>query len=256
MTIEGGNSSLSPPREREGPAQREGEGENAPLFPGGLYKLTAWLSPSFPVGAYSYSHGIEYAVEAGLVRDAAGLTGWLATIIAHGAGRIDAALFLAAHRAVLAGDDAALAWAAERGDVLRGTAETALESSAQGTAFLATLRAAWPDPRLDRWAQALDRPPAYAVAAGVSAALSGIGEEMALALFLQAVAANLISAAVRIIPLGQTDGQRVTAALEAPLLAAARAALDRPLEDLGAAAPMVDWTSMTHETQYTRLFRS
>ena len=68
--------------------------------------------------------------------------------------------------------------------------------------------------------------------------------------------ANLVSAGVRLVPLGQTDGQRAQAALEGPVRAATEQALSRPLEDLGTAAPMVDWTSMKHETQYTRLFRS
>ena len=78
----------------------------------------------------------------------------------------------------------------------------------------------------------------------------------ALPAYLHALAANLISAGVRLIPLGQTDGQRAIAALESVVLAAASAALVRPRDDLGSAAPVIDWASMQHETQYTRLFRS
>ncbi|MBF0307476.1 MAG: urease accessory protein UreF, partial [Alphaproteobacteria bacterium] len=74
----------------------------------GLCRLMIWLSPAFPVGAYSYSHGIEWAVEAGALRDRDGLADWVADVLRHGAGRIDAALFLAAHRAVTAGDEPAL----------------------------------------------------------------------------------------------------------------------------------------------------
>ena len=227
--------------------------------PGGLYRLMTWLSPAFPVGAYSFSHGLEYAVEAGLVTDAAGLVAWVGHVVGHGAGRVDSALVLAAHRAVRAGDDESLAWAVEWGDVLRGTAETALESSAQGVAFLAAARAAWPAPALERLAglaAALERAPAYAVVVGVAAAAAGIPEKTVLAATLQAIAANLVSAALRLVPLGQTDGQRALAALEPVVLAATEAALIRPLGDLGAAAPMVDWASQRHETQYTRLFRS
>jgi urease accessory protein len=79
---------------------------------------------------------------------------------------------------------------------------------------------------------------------------------LGLVAYLHALAANLISAGVRLVPLGQTDGQLSQAALESPIRTAADQAIHRPLDDFGSAAPMVDWTSMQHETQYTRLFRS
>ncbi len=226
---------------------------------GALYRLMTWLSPSFPVGGYSYSHGIEFAVEDGLITDRGGLTRWVEAIIVHGAGRNDATLFRAAWQAVTDDDPDMLTWAAEMADALRATPETALESTAQGQAFLDTLSAVWPDPGFRNWAKelaAMDRPPAYAVAVGVAAAAAGVPLGHALIAYLHAVAANLVSAGVRLVPLGQTDGQLAQAALEAPVRAAAERALSRPLDDFGAAAPMVDWTSMKHETQYTRLFRS
>jgi len=226
---------------------------------GGLYRLMTWLSPSFPVGAYSFSHGIEFAVEDGLITDRDGLTRWVETIVTHGAGRIDAALFRAAWQAVTDDDVEALARAAEMADAVRATPEAALESSGQGRAFLDTLVAVWPDPRFMAWADTLaglDRPPAYAVAVGVAAAVTKVPLRHALVAYLHALAANLVSAGVRLVPLGQTGGQRAQAALEVPVRAAADQALRRPIDDFGAAAPMVDWTSMKHETQYTRLFRS
>lgn len=222
-----------------------------------LLRLMAWLSPSFPVGAFSYSHGLEWAVEEGLVTDRAGLIRWVEGIVRHGAGRVDAALLLEAHRA--AADSDRLERVVDWGEALRGTAELALESSAQGQAFLGTVVAAWPDPVLADWAAGLKRAgrvPAYAVAVGVASSRAGIAEEDALAAFLHAFAANLVSAAIRLVPLGQTDGQRALAALEPVVMDAARAALARPFEDMGAAAAMVDCCSMKHETQYTRLFRS
>lgn len=236
-----------------------GTSDTAAMNQAGLCRLMTWLSPAFPVGAYSYSHGIEWAVEAGLLRDRAGLSGWVGDVLRHGAGRIDAALFLAAHRALTADDEPALRHAAEIGDVMRGTAETALESAAQGRAFLATVRTVWPDPRLDRLdalCRAEARAPAYAVAAGAAAAVVPVAEGPALAAFLTAVAANLVSAGVRLIPLGQTDGMRAVAALEAVVLDCAAAALARPAGDIGGAAVMVDRASALHETQHTRLFRS
>ncbi len=224
-----------------------------------LLRLMAWLSPSFPVGGYTYSHGIEYAVEAGLVRDAETLAEWIEGIVLFGGGRIDADLFRAAWTAVQEDDADALANAVDWAEALRGTSETALESRSQGRAFLATVRAAWPDPWLDGWASGLadeNIQPAHAVAVAVAAARIEAPLQESLAAYLHAFAANLVSAAVRLIPLGQTDGQRVLARLEPVLVEAATAALDRPESDLGGAALAVDWTSMMHETQYTRLFRS
>jgi urease accessory protein len=225
----------------------------------GLYRLMAWLSPAFPVGAFAYSHGIECAVEQRLVRDSASLTEWVAAIVGRGAGAVDAVLFREAWRAAAAADRGALDRIAELGAVFRGSAETALESADQGAAFLATVAEAWPDPRLAAWIESLReaaRAPAYAVALGATAGWRGLPLDAALTAFLQAFAANLVSAGVRLIPLGQTEGQRAIAALETPIAAAVDAALVRPLDDIGVATPMVEWTSLRHETQYTRLFRS
>jgi urease accessory protein len=137
----------------------------------------------------------------------------------------------------------------------RGTAETALETMQQGSSFLTITRTAWPDRRLDD----LARRHGGGVALPVAAALAVAGRvELALALaaYLQALAANLVSAGVRLVPLGQSDGQRALAALETAVGAATEAAIATPLDEIGAAAPMVDWTSMRHESQYARLFRS
>ncbi len=225
----------------------------------GVYRLAVWLSPAFPVGAYTYSSGIEHAVEAGLVSDPESLFDWVGSMLRNGPGRIDADFFRDAYAAVRDDDEEGLAAVVEMADAMRGTRELALESAAQGDAFLSAVRAAWPEPRLDAFAallSALARKPAYAVAVGVAAAVHAVPLREALTAFLHAVAANLVSAGLRLIPLGQTDGQRVTARLEPVVVQAAEAALRRARADIGAAAAMVDWTSMQHETQYTRLFRS
>ncbi|EKV27486.1 Urease accessory protein UreF [Caenispirillum salinarum AK4] len=221
----------------------------------GLYRLMTWLSPSFPVGAYTYSHGLEWAVETGAVRDRQTLTDWVEGVLLHGAGRSDADLFREAHGA----EGAALDRVIEVADALRGTAELAMESANQGRAFLTAVTASWPHPRLEDLAtrcRALERPPAYPVAVAVAASAHGVPLAPALTAFLHALAANLVSAAVRLVPLGQTDGQKAQAALADTVHEAAAAALGRDWDDLGAAAPVVDLFSMFHETQYTRLFRS
>ena len=208
-----------------------------------LLKLQTWLSPAFPVGAFSYSHGLEWAVEAGLVTDRTTLVDWIEGLLAHGTGRVDAMLFAAAWRA----EGPALDEIAELAAAFRGTRELALETAQQGEAFARSVGVGWGS-----------APPAaaYPVAVGAAARAHGIALEDALPLFVQAFAANLVSAGVRLVPLGQSDGLRVLAALEDAVRAAAQEAIVTSLDELGAAAPMLDWCSMKHETQYTRLFRS
>jgi urease accessory protein len=216
----------------------------------------AWLSPSYPVGAFSYSSGIEWAVEAGDIRDAATLKDWLATMMEHGGGFCDAIFLIHAHRAAAAQDEKALHDVAELAAAFAPSKERHLETTAQGRAFVEATRAAWPCAALDHLMTIWDGPVAYPVAVGVAAAGHGISEEPALHAFLHAVAANWISAGVRLVPLGQTDGQRVLAALEDVIAATAARALSSSLDDLGSATFRADLASMKHETQYTRLFRS
>jgi urease accessory protein len=223
-----------------------------------LYKLMTWLSPAFPVGAFSYSHGLEWAVEDGLVPDEAALQGWIATGLAQEFGAIGAAQMRAAYQAVAAHDAAALRDAILEARAWQPTREFALESLAQGKAFIGTLRdASLPSPAL-AWALQIigDESPTYPCAVGIAASIPAVPLNETLIAYFQAFAGNLVSAGLRLIPLGQTAGQRIMAKLESPILAAARIALSRDPRDVGTAAPLADWASMKHETQYTRLFRS
>ena len=221
-----------------------------------LYRLMTWLSPSYPLGAFSYSHGLEYAIEAGLVRDGPGLAAWIATLLEAGAGVSDGALLAAAWSAATARDDAVLDETVALAQAWRGTAETALESAAQGAAFLATTRAAWPHPRLDALALRHRGAVALAVAVGAAGAVHEVPLPALLTAYLHAFAANLVSAGVRLIPLGQSEGQHVIAGLEPVVARLAQRSEATPIAEIGTAAPLVDWCSMQHETQYTRLFRS
>jgi len=221
-----------------------------------LYRLMSWLTPAYPTGAFSYSHGLEYAVAAGLVRDRESLIDWVATAVASGAGKSDGALLAAAWRAATADDRDALDGAAELAAAWRGTAETALESRAQGAAFLSVTRTAWPHPLLDALALRHGGELALPVAVGAATAAQQVPLSAALTAYLHAFASNLVSAGMRLIPLGQSDGQRAIAALEAIVAATAEHVSKTPLERIGTAAPLLDWCSMRHETQYTRLFRS
>lgn len=221
-----------------------------------LQRLLTWLSPAYPVGAFSYSHGLEWAVECGAVTNRAGLLAYLQSVLSAGAGRIDAGLFCAAWRAADAGDDAALDAVAELAFAWRGTAELALESTAQGNAFGKVTAVAWPDARLDSLVARHPQGLAHAVAFGAAAAWHRLPLRMALFGFLSAFAANIISAGVRLVPLGQTDGQIATAQILPALEAATDSGMASDLDTLAGAAPMLDLFSMRHETQYTRLFRS
>jgi urease accessory protein len=221
-----------------------------------LYRLMAWLSPAYPIGAFSYSGGLEWAVEAGDIKDAQTLRQWLAVMLGEGSGFCDAVFFVHAHRASIAKDSAALCAVAELAAALVPSKERLLETTAQGRAFLDATRAAWPCPALDSLEAAWPGTVALPVAISVTCAGHGIPSEPALQAFLQALTANWISAGVRLIPLGQTDGQRVLAALEPDVAAVARRALATPLDDIGSCTFRADIASMRHETQYTRLFRS
>jgi urease accessory protein len=222
-----------------------------------LYRLLAWLSPAYPIGAFSYSHGIETAVEEGFIKDRASLVTWLETVLTDGTGRVDGALFAAAWRAARAGDWPAFDAIAERAAAWRGTSEMALESRQQGGSFLSTTRNAWPHPTLTATHERLGGELALPVAVALAAAAHGISVEAALGGYLHAFTANLISAAVRTVPLGQSDGQLALATLEGAVRRTAEAALAvGDLDEVGTATPLLDWCSLRHETQYTRLFRS
>lgn len=221
-----------------------------------LVRLMTWLSPAFPVGGFAYSHGLEYAVESGVVTGRDSTAAWISALLLDGSARVDADLFRLAYDAA---NEAELDRVTELAEAWRGSNELAQEAATQGLAFLAAVQAAWPRPRLESWSQNLRRDgrrPPYAVAVAVAAREAGINRKDALTAYLHAFTANLVSAAVRLVPLGQSDGLRVMAALEPLIPRAVAAALARSPDDMGAATPMLDWCSMRHETQYTRLFRS
>src|SRR5262245_6440255 len=229
------------------------------LAPVALLRQQSWLSPAFPTGSYSYSHGIEWAVEAGHIHDRESLVDWLDADLCYGSGRNEAIFFAEAWRCATEDDGERLIEIAELAVAFRGTSEFALESYQQASACLATLRRVWPDRVVEKLSELLSErqvPPALAVVLGVRAARQGISATLALPAFLQSYLANLVTAGVRLIPLGQTDGQLAIAELEDAVLAAGAQAEEATMDDLGSAAFMVELASMAHETQYTRLFRS
>ena len=221
-----------------------------------LYRLMTWLSPAFPVGAFSYSSGIEWAVEAGDIGAAASLKNWLATMLADGSGFCDGVFLAHAHRAAALRDADALRDIAELASAFVPSRERQLETSAQGRAFIDIARAAWNCDGLDALIASCEGTIVYPVAVGMVSSVHAIPLAPTMHAFLHAVVSNWISAGARLIPLGQTDSQRVLAQLEPVVAATAARALAASLDDLGSATFRADLASLRHETQYTRLFRS
>lgn len=253
-----------------------------------LYRLLTWSSPGYPTGAFSYSHGLEWAVETGDVTNLQGLLDYVTAVLERGGGWIDAVLFAHAWRATPRADEAAagaepgsfagsiapavlnppatpattaeLDTIAELAAAFRSSSETALESRQQGASFLEVTRKAWPHPTLDafaaRQAEAGGTPVAHCIAVAVTCAAHEVALTPALHAYLHAVAANLVSAGARLIPLGQTQAQIAIARLSPVITGIVERALATSLDDLGTAAPAIELCSLRHETQYTRLFRS
>lgn len=221
-----------------------------------LYRLMTWLSPSFPIGAFSYSSGIEWAVEAGEIVDAASLQDWLTAILADGAGFCDGVFLAQAYRAASSGDHAGLRDIAELAATFVPSRERQLETSAQGRAFIDIARSAWNCDGLDQIIAGCDGAIVYPVAVGLVSAAHAMPLAPTIHAFFHALASNWISAGARLVPLGQTDSQRTLAALEPVVAATATRALTASLDDLGSATFRADLAGMHHETQYTRLFRS
>ncbi|MGF1500778.1 MAG: urease accessory protein UreF [Paracoccaceae bacterium] len=211
-----------------------------------MLALLAWLSPAYPVSAYAYSHGLEQAVAEGAVRDPAGLEDWIAALLTDGSGWSDAVLLARTWRAERAGAGADLAETAALAAALSPARERREETAAQGAAFAETTAAAWGGPA---------GAASYPVALGRASACAGLPLEATIAAYLQGFAAMLLGASQRLLPLGQTEAQRLLARLSARLPdIAARAALEsaRP----GGAAFAAEIAQMRHERLPVRLFRS
>ena len=226
-----------------------------------LLRLQAWLSPTFPIGGFSYSHGVEEAVALGDVDGPESLFGWIEAAVSQGAGRVDGMLLVAAWRAADVGDYKRLQQVVEIGAAMRGTAELALESKAQGEAFLGTIQAAWANTAVETATAAIKQTKinsavSVPVAVGMVAACHGVPIEYVLPMYLQSFAAGIVSAGVRLIPLGQTDGQRVVARMQSVVERAGEATVAANFEDIGGATPVIDLASMAHEMRDGRLFRS
>lgn len=221
-----------------------------------LYKLLAWLSPGYPIGAYTYSHGLEYAVEEGLITTAGETRIWIENILSEGSGYSDAVFLAHAYEAASLRDEKKLEDVCSLAASFCATKELFLETQAQGDACMEITTKAWHTDTLDWLAANHEGPYLYPIVIGVAAAGHGIAKSEAIDGYLHAFAANLVSAATRLVPLGQTDGQKIIAGLEHCVFETGVRAAGCALDDVSNNAVMVDICSMNHENQHTRLFRS
>ncbi|HEX3181173.1 MAG TPA: urease accessory protein UreF [Beijerinckiaceae bacterium] len=216
--------------------------------------LAVWFSPMFPVGAFAYSHGLEWAHEAGDIADAEDLRGWLTTLVERGALQNDAIILAAAYRAALLSDARELVDINELALALATSRERRLETATQGSAFLLAIRKSWPCATLEFLNS--EEEIAYPIAVALAAAGHNLPLDATLDMYCLGFISNLVSAAIRLGIIGQTDGQRVIAALMPVVLETARSCASKNLDELGGSAFRSDLASLRHETQYTRLFRS
>lgn len=207
-----------------------------------LLTLAQWLSPAFPVGGFAWSHGLEAAVVAGDLHDATAVEGWIGAVLERGSGRADAVLLTAAMA-----PDADIAGLAALARALAASRERWEETVAQGSAFAETVNAL-----TGREIPSVALP----VAVGTAAQDLGLPPVRVAAFYLQAFAGNLVSSAVRFVPLGQTEGQRILANLRPLVLRIARGAAATAPEDITSSVPGADLAAMAHETQDVRIFRS
>jgi urease accessory protein len=205
-------------------------------------RLVQWLSPAFPIGAFAYSQGLEVAIADGDIKTAADLEAWIAAILRHGSGRIDAILLAHARK-----PDADLTALTDLTLAFAPSAERVTELQEQGRAFALAISAI-----------TVTNHPArpYPIAVGAATAALNVSTTEVLTLWLQGLAAQLTSAAVRFVPLGQTDGQKVLARLAPRIIALATEYVKAPLSALHSSALRADIAAMRHETLPVRIFRT
>lgn len=207
-----------------------------------LLMLLNWMSPTFPIGSFAYSHGLEQAIVDGRISTAAHVENWIADLLQQGSGWNDAILF-------------AQCWSTPTDELnecalaLAGSAERYMETTHLGRNFNIAA-SIWTG------AEKTETAIAYPIAAGQACVMMGIDQHQALIAYLQGFCSALVSVAVRLVPLGQTNGLIVMRNL-APLLTstAAKAAASN-LEDIGTSCFAAEITAMQHETLETRIFRT
>ena len=202
--------------------------------------LQTWFSPAFPTGAFSYSHGMESAIQDNLVKDARSLKSWIGSLLSHGSGRNDGLFLKAAYEGVDDANGLCLA--------LCGSKERLRETMELGQAFSRVMRASYNVKLPDRTA--------YPVAIGMTAQQIGLDLTLTLQSYLQAFASNLISVGVRTIPIGQQSGQDCLIGLYPVVENITKKIKSESLNELGTATFVSDMMAMKHEKSVPRIYRT
>lgn len=223
-------------------------------------RLALLTDSALPVGAFSHSYGLETYVAHGLVRGPEQVAALLLAVLEQGLARVDGPAVALAHRAAAARDVARLSYLDELTGALRLPREWREAGMQVGRRLLTLGSGLWPhDPALAGYARAVAAGEAsghHPVAAGAVYHEAGVPAEAAVLSYLYAAVQGLVSAAVRLVPLGQTQGQRLLVELMPHVVAAARQALATREEELGGFLPALEVRGMQHERLYTRLFVS
>lgn len=222
-----------------------------------LARLLQLASPALPVGAYTYSQGLEWAVDSGVIRNEADAGRWVGDLLEHGIGRFEAPLLACVMRAWATQDEAEINRLNAEFLASRESAELRAETVQMGFSLLRLIRDLR-DPMLEPVQTSLTHLPevAFPIAwAGVASAWN-ITPEAALTAYLWTWAENQIMAALKAVPLGQAAGQRALASLATRLPAITQAALSLPESAWSNLTPAFAIACARHETQYSRLFRS
>ena len=206
--------------------------------------LAQWFSPAFPVGAFAYSHGLEWAIESGAVHDPASAKTWIGQVLEHGTGWNDALLLSAAYRA---SDETSARDVDDIARALAASKERLKETDLQGSAFCKVVS--------DLSGFTIDGL-IYPVAAGWAARQANLPLDLTAQMYLQSFLSNLASVAMRLVPLGQTAGQALIRDMTALCIDIAKASLKHDLNDLTSTAFLSDIAAMKHETQHSRNFRT
>lgn len=206
-----------------------------------LLRLMTWLSPVFPTGGFSYSHGLEAAIDDGVISSREGLLVWLKALVENGSAWNDCVLMVASYDELYESAELAIATA--------GSKERLLETTAQGAAFVKAAQ---------EWMGNLKLPSdcPLPVAVGAVASANAIDKEQAVTAYLHAFTSNQIQCALRLMKLGQQNGVWIQKELESTILQTAVRAASSTLDDLGSATIGAEIAAMRHETMTSRIFRS
>ena len=226
------------------------------MFLSDLYTVLTWFSPSYPIGSYAYSHGLEYAVEEGLVKDPQTLLGWIRDLLFFGTGYNDSIIINSIYDSVANDNCVEFDYISQIANAIKPTKEIALESYQQGVSFKNILMDVYSNSNLTFYLNRLDDCITYPSVVGVAGGIFEVEKKLLLHSYLHAFTSNILSAALRIMPIGQTEIQKIIFQMKGNVEEMTNKSLGLSLSDLGSSVFISDWASSKHQNQYTRLFRS